>query len=353
MMKITDQNLIKILNTLIKHKAIPILVGGCVRDSFLDIVVKDYDIEVYGLDTLEELEKILKNFGSVNLVGKNFGILKLTTATMEYDFSFPRLENKTAQGHKGFDVQINGSLKFTEAAKRRDFTINAIGYDYHKKVYLDPFDGIKDIGKNLLKHIDDDTFIEDPLRVYRAIQFSARFNFRLDIKTFQLCMNIIQQEEFRMLSKERILEEYKKLFLKSQKPSLGLVLLNTFKIQEFSPLMMSRIDLIVCKNTDDKTKLFFIFLLLEKLCSELIDDKKLLKNIQSFKNFRVPFCFKDKIKKSDPFIEQLFLKNQIKNSMPKPLFMGKDLVKMGYKPNKKFKSILDILYKMQLSGKIC
>jgi len=353
MMKISDQNLITILDTLIKNNATPILVGGCVRDNFLNIAVKDYDIEIYGLDTLEALENILKEFGNVNLVGKSFGILKLTTATMEYDFSFPRLENKTTQGHTGFDVQIDGSLKFTQAAKRRDFTINAIGYDYKNNIYLDPFDGIKDIDKKLLKHIDNDTFIEDPLRVYRAVQFVARFDFGLDKQTFQLCMDMIQQEEFRILSKERILEEYKKLFLKAQKPSIGLALLNRFKLEEFSPLMMNRIDLIVCKNIDDKTKLFFIFVLLEKLCSELLGDKKLLKNIQSFKNFRVPFCFKDKIKKNSSFIEQLFLKKQIKDSMPKPLFMGKDLLKMGYKPNKKFKSILDILYKMQLSGKIC
>ncbi|MGK0256571.1 MAG: tRNA nucleotidyltransferase (CCA-adding enzyme), partial [Arcobacteraceae bacterium] len=165
-MKINDIFLEKVLDKIIEHNAIPILVGGCVRDSFLNLEVKDYDVEVYGLNTLEELEEMLEEFGSVNLVGKSFGIVKLSTATMEYDFSFPRLENKIADGHTGFDVVINGHLDFKEATKRRDFTINSIGYDYKNKNYLDPFYGIKDIEKKLLRHIDDDTFIEDPLRVY-------------------------------------------------------------------------------------------------------------------------------------------------------------------------------------------
>ena len=323
------------------------------RDYFLQLDVKDYDVEVYGLDTLEELEKILEEFGSVNLVGKSFGIVKLSTALMEYDFSFPRLENKVSVGHTGFDVIIDGTLDFQNASKRRDFTINSIGYDYKNKTFLDPFDGISDIQNKLLKHIDDDTFIEDPLRVYRAIQFSARFEFALDNHTLKLCKNITQTEEFSQISQERIYEEFKKLFLKSQQPSMGLELLNTLEIEKIDPLVLSNIDEIVQNDLNNSDKLILIFSLLEQLLLKISNDKKLYKKIQTLQNFQVPRIFENKLNKNDTEVISLIKKLNMLNNMPKPLYIGKDLIKMGYKPSEKFKTILDTLYKMQLNGEIC
>jgi len=131
----------KIIETISKklqeHNAKAIIVGGSVRDHFLNLPIKDYDIEVYGLQNMEQLENILSEFGSVNLVGKSFGVLKFVHEKEEYDFSFPRLESKVAKGHRGFDIQINGKMSFKEASKRRDFTINAIGYDImRQKCYV-------------------------------------------------------------------------------------------------------------------------------------------------------------------------------------------------------------------------
>ena len=352
-MIIDDEFLKKVLNKVIQHNALPILVGGCVRDNFLNLPIKDYDIEVYGLETLEELEKILEEFGSVNLVGKSFGILKLTTLGMEYDFSFPRLENKIAEGHTGFEVLIDGALDFKTASKRRDFTVNAIGYDYKNKVFLDPYDGIRDIKKKELRHIDDDTFIEDPLRVYRAIQFSARFNFFLENTTFELCQKIVKTDEFFSLSKERIFEEYKKLFLKSEKPSIGLLLLNKLEIEYIEKSVRDDIDELSQYSLNTRDKLVLIFSILDDLFKKISDDKKLLKKIIALQKFQVPRIFEDKLEKNDTFVELLIKKLKMLNNMPKPLYMGKDLIKMGYKPSEKFKSILDTLYKMQLNGEIC
>ena len=352
-MKINDNFLLQILDKIVQNAATPVLVGGCVRDHFLDHEVKDYDVEVYGLTTLEELEAILKEFGSVNLVGKSFGIVKLTTQDMEYDFSFPRTENKISLGHRGFEVLVDGSLVFKEAAKRRDFTINAIGYDYKNKIFLDPFGGTEDIYKKQLKHIDDITFVEDPLRVYRAIQFSARFGFCLNISTLKLCKKIVKTNEFLLLSKERIYEEYKKLFLKSSKPSIGLELLNTLKIEKIDQSNIAHIDKIVENNISNQDKLILIFSILDKLFLKISDDKKLLKKIKNLQIFEVPRIYEKKIDKKDTFITQLIKKLTMLNNMPKPLYMGKDLLSMGYKPSEKFKTILDTLYKMQLNGEIC
>ena len=106
----------KIIETISKklqeHNAKAIVVGGSVRDHFLKLPIKDYDIEVYGLENLEELEKILSEFGSVNIVGKSFGVLKFMHDKEEYDFSFPRLESKVGAGHRGFEVETDGSMTF-------------------------------------------------------------------------------------------------------------------------------------------------------------------------------------------------------------------------------------------------
>ncbi len=224
-----------ILNELQEIGATPIIVGGSVRDYFLDISEKDYDIEIFGIDSLEIIQKSLEKFGSVKLVGKSFGVLTLRVDEYDFDFALPRIEKKIGNTHQDFEIITNANLSFKEAAIRRDFTINAIGYDFTKKEFLDPFDGIDDLKNRVLRYIDDKTFIEDSLRVYRAVQFSARFDFKLDNKTFELCKKIVQNNELYFLPKERIYEEFKKLFLKSSKPSIGFELLKDLGVLKYFP----------------------------------------------------------------------------------------------------------------------
>ncbi|SFV66758.1 tRNA nucleotidyltransferase [hydrothermal vent metagenome] len=209
-----------------------IIVGGSVRDHFLKLGIKDYDIEVYGLENMEMLEALLSRYGSVNIVGKSFGVLKFSYEGEEYDFSFPRTESKVDVGHRGFDVEVDGSLDFKMAAKRRDFTINALGYDIEEKTFIDPFGGLDDIKQKQLRHIDDETFIEDPLRVYRAVQFCARFDFRLSLETKMLCKEMVKQGMLAQLPKERVYMEWKKLLLKAFNPSLGFELMRELGILE-------------------------------------------------------------------------------------------------------------------------
>jgi tRNA nucleotidyltransferase (CCA-adding enzyme) len=229
----------KILQTiskvLRKQNAKAIIVGGSVRDYFLGLPIKDYDIEVYGLESMEQLEEVLKVYGSVNLVGKSFGVLKFSHESEEYDFSFPRKEQKTGTGHRGFDVQVDGSLNFEEAAKRRDFTINAMGYEIESARLVDPYGGKADIEKKVLRYIDEKTFIEDPLRVYRAVQFSARFGFELAKETKILCQRMVKEGMLEELPKERVYVEFTKLLLKSPKPSIGFELMRELGILHYFP----------------------------------------------------------------------------------------------------------------------
>ncbi len=212
-----------------------IIVGGSVRDHFLGICAKDFDIEVYGLARLEVLEEILRSYGRVELVGKSFGVLKFIYNKEEYDFSFPRKEEKIAKGHKGFACQIDGSYSYEVAARRRDFTINAMGYDIEAKRFLDPFGGRADMQAKILRHIDEKTFVEDPLRIYRGVQFCARFGYAMARESKALCAIMIEQGALEELPKERVYEEFKKLLLKADRPSLGFELMREIGVLKYFP----------------------------------------------------------------------------------------------------------------------
>jgi tRNA nucleotidyltransferase (CCA-adding enzyme) len=201
-----------------------ILVGGCVRDHLLNIKPKDIDIEVYGLSP-EELEEGLKKYFQIMAVGKSFGVFKVLVNIQDesrvFDVALPRQDNKSGQGHRAFVVSHDPTMSFSDAASRRDFTINAMGIDSKNQVLLDAYNGLNDLKNNILRHVSE-AFVEDPLRVLRAAQFCARFGFRLAPQTLRLCQII--KDELATLSRERIYEEIKKILL-APKPSLGLSVL--------------------------------------------------------------------------------------------------------------------------------
>ena len=209
--------LIKIAKAVEKSNGRCIIVGGAVRDHFMGRnISKDIDVEIFGI-TPEILESVLEKYGQLHVVGKSFGVLKLITSGTEYDFSLPRSESKSGKGHRSFLIKTDSSMIYKKAASRRDFTINSIGYDLLTEEVLDPFDGLSDIKCKVLRHIGP-SFVEDPLRVFRAMQFSARLEFEIAPETIELCNQIDLTE----LSRERIFEEFRKLFLKAKRPSIGL-----------------------------------------------------------------------------------------------------------------------------------
>ncbi len=206
-----------------------ILVGGAVRDLFLGIKSKDFDIEIYHLE-IEDLIFVLKKCGKVNLVGKSFGIILMIINGIEIDFSLPRTEQKTGEGHKGFKVNYHSKLSFKAASFRRDFTINTIGIDLKTKEILDPHAGLKDLRKGELRHVSK-AFGEDPLRALRAVQFSARFGFSIALDTQVIC----SKQPLDELPKERLYEEFKKLLLKSKRPSIGMEWMRKMSLLRFFP----------------------------------------------------------------------------------------------------------------------
>ena len=191
-----------------------LLVGGCVRDAIMGIEPKDWDVEIYKIEP-SKLRKILDDFGKVDAVGEAFTVYKIGA---DLDVSLPRRERKTGRGHKGFVVEGDPNMTFEEACRRRDFTINAILQDPLTGEIIDPFDGRQDIKNKILRVVSPETFAEDSLRVLRAAQFAARFEFDIEPETVEICRAI----DLTDLPRERIWGEFEKLLLKGQKPSIGL-----------------------------------------------------------------------------------------------------------------------------------
>jgi len=199
----------------------PRLVGGSVRDWLRGEEPKDFDVEVPGV-SFEQLHRALAPFGSTDIVGRSFGVIKLRVDGTEYDFSLPRRESKTGAGHRGFAVQPEPDLTDAEAAARRDFTINSIAYDPFSHHLIDPFQGERDLRAGILRHTSA-AFTEDPLRVLRAFQLGARFDFALAPETAELCRSIV--DSFTELPSERIWGEWAKWAEKATKPARGLQIL--------------------------------------------------------------------------------------------------------------------------------
>ncbi|PYJ02510.1 MAG: polynucleotide adenylyltransferase, partial [Verrucomicrobia bacterium] len=195
------------------------LVGGGVRDWLLGMENQDVDIEVFGV-SYEQLAAALSRWGRTDLVGRSFGVVKLTTGTGQtYDFSIPRRDSKVAPGHKGFEVSFDPAITPEEAAARRDFTINALMFDPRRQEVLDFFGGREDLQKRRLRHTSP-AFSDDPLRVLRGMQFAARFGLTAAPETLQLCRRL--KSAYGELAAERVREEWFKWAGKSTVPSRGL-----------------------------------------------------------------------------------------------------------------------------------
>jgi len=215
------------------------LVGGSVRDRLLGLESKDFDIEVYGLEPAR-LRTVLEQIGQVNTVGEHFSVYKLVfyrpapprastseqsltdesapQERFEIDVSLPRRESKSGRGHRGFVIEGDPAMSFEEAARRRDFTINAILYDPLTSETIDPYGGGEDLARRILRAVAADTFIEDSLRVLRAVQLAARFEMTIEPATVELCRSIDLSD----LPRERIWGEIEKLLTLAEHPSIGL-----------------------------------------------------------------------------------------------------------------------------------
>jgi tRNA nucleotidyltransferase (CCA-adding enzyme) len=195
-----------------------LVVGGWVRDRLLGLAVpatSNVDLEVFGVEG-ERLRALLEALGRVEAVGQSFQVYKVG----DVDVSLPRRDSKAGRGHRGFVVAGDPDMSIAEAARRRDFTVNAISWDPLTGEYFDPCGGRADLERRCLRMVDRERFGDDSLRVLRAVQFAARFEFALDAETAALCRTIPLDD----LPSERVWGEIEKLLLLARRPSIGLAL---------------------------------------------------------------------------------------------------------------------------------
>ncbi len=189
------------------------LVGGVVRDGLMGVPCKDIDIEVYGIAP-QALRALLSELGQVIEKGASFGVFGLAHSGI--DVAMPRKERRTGDRHTDFDVAVDPSLSFREASMRRDFTFNAMMKDALTGELIDLWGGRADLERRVVRHVNDATFPEDALRVFRAAQFAARLEATIAPETLALCASM----DVTRLSVERVFDELSKALLKAPRPSV-------------------------------------------------------------------------------------------------------------------------------------
>ncbi len=255
------------------------VVGGAVRDRVLGRECKDYDIECFGI-SVDDFEIAMEHLGAQG-VGKSFFVYKYH----DLDISLPRTEKKIAKGHRGFEVSL--ALEEKEASKRRDFTINALMYDIQNEQILDFWDGLDDLENKVLRVVDEDTFVEDSLRVLRAMQFAARFGFKVEEKSCRLCQSISLND----LPKERVFREFEKMFM-GKYLHYGLYYLFGLsiaqqlfdvQIEKNTFIMLSRVLQKSQKNFVEKLRPYYFLFICKEHFS--IDIKELLDRLRAPKSY--------------------------------------------------------------------
>ncbi len=279
------------------------LVGGCVRDALLGREIYDYDIEVYDIEPLkfDELMTSIKASG----VGKSYFIYKYKN----YDLGLPRSESKTGNSHKDFAVSYINDPSL--ASLRRDFTVNAMMMNIFNGEILDFHGGKKDLESKTLRHIDSEKFKEDPLRVLRGVQFSARLDFSIADDTLELMKTL----DLAHLSRDRINTELIKFF-RSEHLEKGAFYL--FKLSLFKEIFGVQIcendeflaELKSAKNfvNDERLFLYMLFGKFELDAKEILEKMRLPKSY--FSILKEPFF---KVMPSDRELLQIALNLPIKS----------------------------------------
>jgi tRNA nucleotidyltransferase (CCA-adding enzyme) len=188
-------------------------VGGTVRDRVRgDDALHDVDVEVYGVEP-KRIRELLEELSgrAVDVFGAAFGVYKLSFDDGVLDVALPRAESKKGRGHRGFTITGDPHLSFFDALRRRDFTMNAMLADVLTAEIIDPFHGQDDIVQGVLRVVDANTFSDDSLRLFRAMQFVARFGYRAEEKSLQLFCKMARSKELATISPERITGEWKKM----------------------------------------------------------------------------------------------------------------------------------------------
>ncbi|MFW2488924.1 CCA tRNA nucleotidyltransferase [Clostridium chromiireducens] len=199
------RNVEYIIDTLIESGSEAFIVGGCVRDIILNKEPKDWDIT-----TKARPEEVIRLFDKVILTGLKHGTVTVVLDRENYEVTTYRTDGEYEDNRHPKEVEFVDSLK--EDLARRDFTINAMAYNY-KVGLIDYFEGAKDLKNKIIKTVGEPEkrFNEDSLRMLRAVRFSAQLDFNISENV--LCSIKKLKNNIKNISRERIRDEFNKILL--------------------------------------------------------------------------------------------------------------------------------------------
>lgn len=265
MEKHLQQSVFKVLADIAQtHQIEAYVIGGYVRDIFLERPSKDIDIVVLGngIEFAELAGKVLKTKVAVF---KNFGTAMLKTKDLEIEFVGARKESYRSDSRK--PIVENGTIQDDQL--RRDFTINALAISLNKENYgklVDPFGGTTDLENKLIKTpLDPEiTFSDDPLRMMRAIRFASQLGFGIDENAINAIKK--QKERISIVSKERITDELNKIIL-SKTPSVGFkYLFDTGLLHIIFPQMAALYGVDFINGKGHKDNFYHTLQVLDNIC---------------------------------------------------------------------------------------
>jgi poly(A) polymerase len=260
----------KVLANIAEHtKTEAYVIGGFVRDLFLNRPSKDIDIVILG-NGIDFAEKVGQQLKTKVAVFKNFGTAMLKYNDLEIEFVGARKESYRSDSRK--PIVENGTLEDDQL--RRDFTINALAISLNASNYgslIDPFNGLADLKNKLIRTpLDPEiTFSDDPLRMMRAIRFATQLNFEIDELALQAIKT--QKERISIVSKERITDELNKIIL-AKIPSIGFKhLFDIGLLHLIFPQMANLYGVDIIKGKGHKDNFYHTLQVLDNIC-ETTDD---------------------------------------------------------------------------------
>lgn len=337
------------------------LAGGYIRDSTLGRESVDIDVVVEGnaIKVAEELNQKLQARLNTH---KEFGTASIITTIERIDLASARIEKYPSPAKL---PRVSFST-IREDLNRRDFTMNAIAMSISKENFgeiFDPFNGLADIKKKIVKVLHNKSFIDDPTRIFRALRYKNRFNFKLDKETEKLLMDAVSKNLINHLTGQRILNEIKLIF--DEESYLKTIQdVSKYKILEIANSDLKLLPLLgSIKVYGYLAKFNAKKFPLKKEENKIINEIRQLKTIttnlsrapENSTIYNILFPISQAVIEIIPSLRP-DLKEKVKKYFSlkniEPLVTGKDLKKMGMKPGPKFKNLLKKVFELQLDKKI-
>lgn len=337
------------------------LVGGFVRDTSLGVKIVDIDIVVEG-SAIKAAHALNKKLHGELVMHRGFGTASITTNSMRVDLASARVEKypKPATLPHVYPSTI------IEDLNRRDFTINAMAMSLSKENFgeiFDPFNGLEDIKKNTIRVLHRNSFIDDPTRIFRAVRYKNRFNFKIEKRTKTLIKEAVQKKMVKRLTGQRLLNEIRLIFLEDSYQE------SVKDIAELGIFELKRKDLEILPHTGQYKIYFYISRLgkmnlplsanerslmrdLKKAVDTMPRIRKTLKNSTLYSLLSsIPHDIVKVIPQIRPDLEKK-IKLYMRIARTKPFITGNDLKRLRVRPQKKYASILRKMYNLQLDRHI-